>query len=137
MWRDLERVCAALGIPFNKPSQFPRSSLLAARLTCIAESAWVPQFVQNVYTANFAKDLDIAQPTILLDCLQGLATDPAAIVAAARAVEAKSRLRHNTEIAMKLGIFGAPTFVIDGEIFWGNDRLETALEWGRAAQGAS
>jgi 2-hydroxychromene-2-carboxylate isomerase len=56
-------------------------------------------------------------------------SDPAVVLAAARGTEAKSRLRRNTEAAMGLGIFGAPTFVIDGELFWGNDRLETALEW--------
>ena len=137
MWRDMERVCTALGIPFQKPSEFPRSSLLAARIACVAESDWVPPFVQNVYTANFAKDLDIAQPAVLLDCLQELVSDPAAVLAAARGAEAKSQLRRNTEAAIELGIFGAPTFVIDGELFWGNDRLETGLEWGRTAQGAS
>jgi len=136
MWRDLERVCASMSIPFRKPSQFPRSSLLAARIACVAESDWLSQFVQNVYTANFAKDLDIAQPAVLLDCLEALVSDPAAVLAAAHSAEAKSQLRRNTAAAIELGIFGAPTFVIDGDLFWGNDRLENALEWRRDAHGA-
>jgi 2-hydroxychromene-2-carboxylate isomerase len=134
MWRDLERLCAGLGLPFRKPSQFPRNSLPAARIACLAETDWVSKFVRNVYTANFAEDLDIAEPKVLLNCLDRLVADPAALLAAERGSDAKSRLRRNTESAMELGIFGAPTFVVDNELFWGNDRLEAAVEWSRAAQ---
>jgi 2-hydroxychromene-2-carboxylate isomerase len=131
MWRDLERLCAGLELPFRKPSQFPRNSLPAARIACLAEADWIAKFIRKVYTANFAEDLDIAQPTVLLNCLDGLVADPAALLAVARGRDAKSRLRHNTESAMEQGIFGAPTFVTGNELFWGNDRLEAALEWSR------
>jgi len=133
MWRDLERLCAGLGLPFRKPSQFPRNSLPAARIACLAEPAWAANFVRNVYTGNFAEDLDIANPAVLLSCLDGLVADPAALLATARGWDAKSRLRRNTEAAIELGIFGAPTFVVGNELFWGNDRLEAALEWSRTA----
>ena len=137
MWRDLERLCGRLEIPFRKPSQFPRSGVLAARIACVSEeSEWVPKFVRKVYAANFVNDLDIAEPNVLLNCLAGLVDDPAAILAAASGESAKSRLRRNTERAVELGIFGAPTFVVGDELFWGNDRLEAALEWSRAGQGA-
>jgi 2-hydroxychromene-2-carboxylate isomerase len=43
----------------------------------------------------------------------------------------KAQLRGSTERAVELGIFGAPTFIVGGELFWGNDRLETALDWAR------
>lgn len=133
MWRDLERLCAALRIPFRKPSEFPRRSLLATRIGCAAEAKdWLPEFVRRVYLANFAEDLDIAEPGVLLNCLNGLIDDPAAALAASRDQEAKVRVRHNTERAITLGIFGAPTFVAGEELFWGNDRLEAALEWSRA-----
>jgi 2-hydroxychromene-2-carboxylate isomerase len=132
MWRDLERICAALALPFQKPTQFPRNGLLAARAVCAGEGeAWLPQFVRKVYSANFADDRDIADPSVLLDCLRGLAPDPGRVLAAAREDVAKTRLRHNGERAIGLGVFGAPTFVVDDEIFWGNDRLETALAWAR------
>ncbi len=130
MWRDLERLCAASSLPFRKPSRFPRNSLLAARIACLSEQkTWVSEFARRVYRANFTEDLDIAEPTVLSNCLAGLVDDPAAVLAAARGAEAKARLRANTERAAELGIFGAPNFVVDGELFWGNDRLETALEW--------
>jgi 2-hydroxychromene-2-carboxylate isomerase len=136
MWRDLERLCAGLGLPFRKPSQFPRNGLLAARIACVSEEKeWVPKFARKVYAANFAGDLDIAEPAVLLKCLSGLLDDPPAVLASANSDSAKSRLRRNTERATELGIFGAPTFVVGDELFWGNDRLEAALAWRRAGWG--
>jgi 2-hydroxychromene-2-carboxylate isomerase len=134
MWRDLERLCAGLAIPFRKPSEFPRRSLLATRVACALEDPdWLPEFARRVYAANFADDRDIAEPAVLLECLSGLTQDPAAILAAARGQDAKAQVRRNTERAIQLGIFGAPTFVAGDEMFWGNDRLETAIEWSFAA----
>jgi 2-hydroxychromene-2-carboxylate isomerase len=132
MWRDLERVCSALALPFRKPTQFPRNGLLAARVTCVGDAAgWVPQFVRNVYSANFADDRDISEPAVLLDCLCELVPDPDSILKAAREELAKARLRQNSERAAQLGLFGAPSFVVGDEVFWGNDRLEAALAWAR------
>jgi 2-hydroxychromene-2-carboxylate isomerase len=130
MWRDLERICADLSIPLKRPSVFPRNGLLAARIATAGEGAvWLPSFVRNVYTANFARDLDISQPDVLRTCLDGLAPDPDVVLAAAGGGDVKDRLRQNTDRAIALGIFGAPTFVAGEEVFWGNDRLETALRW--------
>jgi len=138
MWRDLERLCAGLRLTFRKASQFPRNGLLAARIACVSEkNEWLPEFVRKVFAANFAQDLDIAEPNVLLDCLNGLADDPPAVLAAASGYQAKSRLHRNTKRAIELGIFGAPTFVVGDELFWGNDRLEAALEWSRAGRSAS
>lgn len=132
MWRDLERICGAQGIPFRKPSKFPRNGLLASRIACVSEGKeWLPRFARKVYAANFAEDLDIAQADVLLNCLDGLVNDPEVVLAAARGEDAKTRLQGNTERAVELRIFGAPTFVVGNELFWGNDRLEAALEWNR------
>jgi 2-hydroxychromene-2-carboxylate isomerase len=66
------------------------------------------------------------------DILAGLGLDAAAILATAQSGEIKLRLRQETETAQQLGVFGAPSFVTtDGELFWGNDRLERALVWAR------
>lgn len=84
MWRDLERLCAALQIPFRKPTEFPRRSLLATRIACAGQEAdWIAEFARRVYTANFAEDLDVAKPAVLLRCLDGLVEDPASMLAAA------------------------------------------------------
>jgi 2-hydroxychromene-2-carboxylate isomerase len=130
MWRDLERLCAVLQIPFRKPSEFPRRSLLATRIGCaFKDSDRLPDFARRVYTANFSEDRDIAEPEVLLQCLKGLVEDPQTVLAAARGQETKAQVRGNTERAIQLEIFGAPTFVVGNELFWGNDRLEAALEW--------
>ncbi|HEY6560393.1 MAG TPA: 2-hydroxychromene-2-carboxylate isomerase [Polyangiaceae bacterium] len=137
MWRDLERICAELGLRWQKPSQFPRNGLLAARLVCAAgDSEWLPELVRRVYTANFADDQDIAQPEVLRACLNGLVSDPDALLAAAQQDATKARLRQNTERAAELGIFGAPMCVVGQELFWGNDRLETAARWASRASPA-
>jgi 2-hydroxychromene-2-carboxylate isomerase len=129
MWRDLERICQAEDIPFRRPSAFPRNGLLAARVACrFADAPWLPAFVREVYRANFANDLDISAPAVVEACLASAGADPAATLAEAQTPTSKDRLRQQTERAVALGIFGAPSFVVGEELFWGNDRLEDALD---------
>lgn len=137
MWRDLARICDERGIPFRRPSQFPRNGLLAARVACAAQGErFLPAFVRNVYGANFAHDRDISEPSVVSECLEGLVSDPGRWLQQAETPETKARLRANTERAAALGLFGAPSFVVGDELFWGNDRLEQALRWARTRQAA-
>jgi 2-hydroxychromene-2-carboxylate isomerase len=132
MWRDLERICMRAGLPLRRPTQFPRNSLLAARVACAAaDAAWLPGFVRAVYHANFAEDRDIAAPAVLADVLARLGVPAEPILAAAQSSDVKQRLRAHTDEAMRRGIFGAPSFTVGEELFWGNDRLEDALAWQR------
>ncbi len=136
MWRDMERICGALGLPLVRPSRFPRNGLLAARIASIgAAEPWGPAFVRAVYTANFAEDLDIASPDVVAQLLDRVGQEPVALLERAQTAEVKDGLRRQTEQAMALGVFGAPTFVSGAELFWGNDRLEDALVWHRERQG--
>jgi 2-hydroxychromene-2-carboxylate isomerase len=130
MWRDLERICAAEGLPFRRPSRFPRNGLLAARVACaLDEEPWLPAFVRAVYEANFARDEEISEPAVVAACLERAGAAPEPALARAAGEEAKARLRARTEEARQRGVFGAPSFLVDGELFWGNDRLEAALAW--------
>ena len=130
MWRDLERICAAQHIAFRRPSQFPRNGLLAARVACrFAAAPWVPEFVRAVYRANFEQDLDISATETIGRCLATAGQAADAILGEANSTESKERLRSQTEQATHLGIFGAPSFMVGQELFWGNDRLEDALSW--------
>ena len=130
MWRDLERVCAKHAIGLRRPSRFPRNGLLAARVALLgATAAWGPDFVRGVYRANFVDDREIAEPEVVAGVLAEVGVDARPLLDAAHAPANKDALRRQTEHAMELGIFGAPTFVSRGELFWGNDRLEQALEW--------
>jgi len=130
MWRDLERLCASHRLPFHRPTQFPRRSILAVRVGCAAAGAeWLPRFARAVFTANFAQDRDIEDPVVLGAILTELGMDAATWLAAAVTQENKDRLRRETDTAWELGIFGAPSFLVNGELFWGQDRLDQAIAW--------
>ncbi|MBI1359967.1 MAG: 2-hydroxychromene-2-carboxylate isomerase [Alphaproteobacteria bacterium] len=130
MWRDLERVCEKHGLPFTRPHRFPQNGLNAARITLSLDQSQRGNFVKAVYQANFVHDRDISDPQILHAAARRAGVDPLEIMAALRSEEIKSQLRDETGFAADLGIFGAPTFITpDGEVFWGNDRLEDALDW--------
>jgi 2-hydroxychromene-2-carboxylate isomerase len=130
MWRDLARTCMRLGLPFRRPTDFPRSGLLAARVaTAAAHAAWLPAFVRGIYHANFVDDRDIAQPAVVESVLAALGIDAAPWLREAASEAVKQRLRTATDQAMELGIFGAPTLRVGDELFWGNDRLEEAIAW--------
>ena len=130
MWRDMERLCARYGMPFRRPASFPRNGLLAARVARRGSGAsWCPEFTRRVFRANFAEDRDIADPTVLAEILQMVGVDGGVVIAEATMAENKDHLRRDTDEAVQLGIFGAPTFVVGGEMFWGHDRLEDAVAW--------
>jgi 2-hydroxychromene-2-carboxylate isomerase len=131
MWRDLERLCESLCIPFRKPSIFPRNGVLAASIACLfSEEPWIPQFVRHIFLANFAENRDISDVSVLASILERVG-QPASLHAFARSAEGKAKLRSATDHAQAIGIFGAPSFVVGSELFWGNERLETALAWAR------
>lgn len=132
MWRDVARLCEKHGLPFQRPSRFPRNSLLAARIACAAQGLeWLPEFARQVFRINFVEDRDIADEEILAELLRSCGEDPGAWLARARSSEGKERLRAETEKAWELGIFGSPNFVTGEEVFWGGDRMEDAFAWHR------
>ncbi|WP_224246578.1 2-hydroxychromene-2-carboxylate isomerase [Hyalangium gracile] len=136
MWRDLERLCAKFGLPWRKPSVFPRNGTLASRVALVgAEEPWAPDFVRAVYSANFAEDQDISSRAVLEALLAKVGVDARAVLARAEAEANKPRLREQTRRAAELGIFGAPNFIVKGELFFGQDRLDDALAF--LASGAS
>lgn len=134
MWRDLERLAIDAGLPFRRPSVFPRSSVLAARIGIVgAAEGWIRAFGEAVFHAEFAEDRDIAAPDEIDAILAAIGQDGPSVRARAESPAFKPRLREQTERAAALGIFGAPTFVVGEELFWGNDRLEQAIDWARRA----
>ena len=130
MWRDMERLCAELGLAWRRPEPFPQGSVLAARCALVLDETARSAFSRAVYTAEFGEGRDIAKPATIVAVLSQLGHDAADIMARAVSQPVKDALRANTDEAQRLGIFGAPTMITDdGELFWGNDRLEAALAW--------
>jgi 2-hydroxychromene-2-carboxylate isomerase len=136
MWRDLERLCEELKLPFRRPEPFPQNSLQASRLALVGlDAQWGEDFCQSVFRAEFADGRRIDEPAVLRELLAALSVDPDPVFAAAQTDAIKAKLRSQTEEALQLGIFGAPSFItMDGELFWGNDRLERAIAWARTAR---
>jgi len=133
MVRDIERLASQRTIPFRMPARFPADSLLAARLALVAEAAGcIAPFSEAVFQAGFGAGHDIADPDVMAAAWRqgGAAAAFDRAMEAAHSTEIKQRLRTQTEAAVSLGIFGAPTFVTaDGELFWGDDRLAIACDW--------
>jgi len=131
MWRDLQRICEAEGLPLKLPPvQFPQNGLKAARLALVGErQGWTPAFSRAVFVANYAEQKDISDKETLGAILRGLGVDAETALVAANAAETKEALKTQTAEAGSRGLFGAPSFTIGDELFWGNDRLEAALAW--------
>jgi len=133
MWRDMERLAAGLNLPFRRPDPFPQNSLLAARVALVGlAQGWGEDFSVAVYTAQFVEDGRIDEPHTLAEILSFMNVDAQAALEAAQSDDIRLRLRSEVEAAQFLGVFGAPSFTTaDGELFWGNDRLEQALAWAK------
>ena len=130
MWRDVERCCSELDLPFRHPDPFPQSSLIASRVALVGlEASWGEEFCRAVFRAEFADGRNIGDAAVVSDVLRALDVEPEPVLVRAQGVDIKAKLRQQTEEAQRLGLFGAPSFVADGELFWGNDRLEQALIW--------
>ena len=134
MWRDMERLCDALGLPFKRPSAFPRNGLTAARVVCAAQgAAWVPDFVRGVYRANFGEDREISKPEVIGEILAAQGLPAQEWLQRASLPATKDALRAQTERAIAQGIFGAPSFTVGAELYGGSDRLTQALDLARTA----
>jgi 2-hydroxychromene-2-carboxylate isomerase len=124
MWRDLRRICDREGLPLALPPvRFPQNGLKAARVALAVGEHRIAEFSRAVYRANFAQGKDISDDAVLAE-LAG-----ADALAGAAAAEIKAALMAQTDEAIARKIFGAPSFTVGDELFWGNDRLEDALEW--------
>ena len=135
MLRDMERLCEKYGLPLQKPEVFPQRSVLACRVACVALGLpWCGDFVRGVFSAEFGHGKDISTQAVLGDVLSGLGVDPATIFPQAELDPVKRQLRAFTDEAAALGVFGAPNAIINGELFFGQDRLEDAIAWAKKKQ---
>ncbi|PVB61211.1 2-hydroxychromene-2-carboxylate isomerase [Labrenzia sp. 011] len=130
MWRDMQRQCERYGLPFMPPSPFPQNSLPAARIAHAGrEQPWIGAFVRAVFMAEFGQGRDISDEGLLADILLDIGAPAREVLDASRSPGTKAGLREAVEEAETGGIFGAPSFVLaDSELYWGDDRLEQALE---------
>jgi 2-hydroxychromene-2-carboxylate isomerase len=130
--RDMERSARFLGIPFRFPSRFPLPTQAAARAWYWLDDREPPlarAFAHAVFHAFYVDDADISAPATVLDVAARLGVDRAGLEAALATPAVKERLKRETEAAIARSVFGAPWMVVDGEPFWGADRLPQLERW--------
>jgi 2-hydroxychromene-2-carboxylate isomerase len=130
MWRDLERLCGQSGLPFHRPIPFPQNTILASRTALALADQVRPAFTRAVFSAEFGHSRPIAERPVIAEILRDLGYHPAEVLERAATEAVKQKLRMQNEEARRLGIFGSPCLIAEGgELFWGNDRLESGLDW--------
>jgi 2-hydroxychromene-2-carboxylate isomerase len=138
MWRDIERRAASFGIPYAREPRYPGDpTLISLRVAMVAErEGWCAEFAKAYYRAWFLDD----RPAGLDDNMPGLLTslghDPNQVLAKANDESFASVLDASADEARRIGLFGSPHFVVRGEVFWGDDRLEDALKWATGGEAA-
>ncbi len=134
MWRDIERRAAMYGIPARVPAPYPAKQSVVANLVATVgmREGWGAEFVHAAYRRWFQLGQETGSEPNVSESLRDVGQDPARVLALANSQDAKESLSRETDIARELGIFGSPTFVVERELFWGDDRLEDAVRWCRS-----
>jgi len=133
MWRDIERRAGMYGIPVSVPAPYPSPELeLANRIAILAENeGWCPAYVKAAYHQWFVHGAVVGGEPNIHHSLGEIGQDPARVLELARTEAVGDALQKSTNEARQLNIFGSPSFVTRGEVFWGDDRLEDAMYWHR------
>ncbi len=130
MWRDIERRAAVYGLPTPKvPAPYPLEHFDRANLFGVqmAKQGIYFDYLKETYTSWFLNGNEAGGAENLMQCCGRLRLDYEAMLAAADSSDTRQTYEQNTKEARQFGIFGVPSFSINDEIFWGDDRLEDAL----------
>jgi 2-hydroxychromene-2-carboxylate isomerase len=142
MWRDIERRATMHGIECRVPVPHPLQEFDTANRVAVlaALEGWCPEYVRATYRRWFIEGQEPGSEPNLSESLREIGQDPARVIPLAAGTEVGDAYERATDEARALGIFGAPTFAVGRELFWGDDRLEDALSWhlhGRVARHAA
>ena len=131
MWRDVERRAQLYGLPVRLPAPYPLIEFDLANKVAIVGAAegWCPRYIQATYRRWFQSGEGAGSEPNLSDSLREIGQHPEAVIAAARSEPIQRKYEEATQEAKYLGVFGSPTFVVNGEVFWGDDRLDDAISW--------
>ena len=130
--RDFARSARFHGVPFRMPDKFPIGTVAAVRAFYWAndrDPARARALADALYRGYFAEGRDISDPATVLAIARDVGLDAAALEAALADPAVKERAKSEVEAAMARGVFGSPFFFVDGEPFWGSDRIPMLEEW--------
>lgn len=133
MWRDIARRAVRYGQSPRLPAPYPLPGLMHANQVAVlgAEEGWVEAYTRATYRRWFEQGQSAGEEPNLSESLTEIGQDPVRVLAEAETPRITDALAEVTEEAMALGVFGSPSFVVEGEVFWGDDRLEDAIDWAR------
>ncbi|MCP5175951.1 MAG: 2-hydroxychromene-2-carboxylate isomerase [Moraxellaceae bacterium] len=117
MFKDLQRLSAYYQIPLKMPANFPANTVTVQRVLCAASDAERPALTLKLYDAYWGQGLDVTNTELLTELVG------AELLAKTQDEDIKNQLKTNTEAAVAYGAFGVPSFVMDNELYFGEDRL--------------
>ena len=136
MWRDIERRAKFYGFAAKVPAPYPLKEFdLANQIAVLGmNEGWGVDYVVKTYQRWFQQGKEPATQPNLTEILQELNLDHQETIQKAKDNKIKDQYFNNTETAYEKGVFGSPSFIFDGEVFWGDDRLEDCIKWIRLKQ---
>ncbi|MCG6560802.1 2-hydroxychromene-2-carboxylate isomerase [Ruegeria sp. 1NDH52C] len=136
MWRDIERRAAKYGLSASLPAPYPLQNLALANQVALLgmKEGWGEDYAVATYRRWFQQGEPAGSEPNLSDSLKEIGQDPVRIIEIANSAQIEDALALETEKAKTLGVFGAPSFLVDGEVFWGDDRLDDAVSWARSGR---
>jgi len=131
MWRDIERRAASYGIPLRVPAPYlAKNSALTNHIALLgSQEGWIREFTRAACRRWFQLGEETGGEDHVASSLRDIGQDPQRVLDLARGERIRRLWDTETEHARGLGIFGSPTFAVDSELFWGDDRLEDAVSW--------
>jgi 2-hydroxychromene-2-carboxylate isomerase len=131
MWRDIERRAAMYKMVPKLPTPYPLAELERANRVAVIAAAegWCEAYARGSYRRWFEQGEPAGSEPNLSASIEEAGQKPRRVLRKADSDAANADLAAATEQAKALGIFGSPSFVVDGELFWGDDRLDDAIRW--------
>ena len=131
MWRDVQRRANFYGFDAKVPAPYPLKEFDLANKVAIfgKDQGWIKEYTILTYKKWFLEHLEPGSEPNLSSTLREIGLDPDKIINLAQADEIEQKYLKNTEIAKNKGIFGSPSFILENEVFWGDDRCEDAIKW--------
>ena len=129
---DMVRSARRLRVPLRFPEPFPIATIAACRAvywTEAVDAGAARPLARALYRAYFVDGRNISDPDVVADVAAGAGTDRDALLAGIQEPPVKERLKEVTDGAVERGIFGSPFFMVDGEPFWGHDRMDEVERW--------
>ena len=134
MWRDIQRRSILYNIEVPKvPVPYPINNLDLANCVALVgvNEGWILEYLEQAYKFWFIDHIEAGSEGNLNDSLNKLNLNAEKIIETANSSKILQQYNQNTQTAKDKSVFGSPTFIVGSELFWGDDRLEDAIEWAR------